>query len=182
MTRKAVALRYAKALVQVGAADQERSALGRELEMVLAATRLCPELRGALESPAFAPESRKRVADELAQRLRLSRLVRNTLAFLIDRGRMDQFPAIVEAYHALADEAAGRIRAQVRTAAPLSEARLQELRAALARATGREVQVSEETAPALLGGLVVQIGDTVYDGSLRSQLQTLGERLRRAGL
>lgn len=182
MTRKAVAVRYAKALVQLGATDQERAALGRELETVLEAMRLCPELRGALESPAFDPESRKRVAGELAARLSLSRLVRNTLAFLIDRGRMSQFPEIVEVYRALADEAAGRVRAQVHTAAPLSEERLQGLQAALARATGREVQMSAETVSALLGGLVVQIGDTVYDGSLRSQLLALGERLRRAGL
>jgi F-type H+-transporting ATPase subunit delta len=87
------------------------------------------------------------------------------------------FDAIEAEYMKLADEAAGRAKARIRTAQPLTDAQRERLARALAARAGRAVELEVELDPALIGGLVAQLGDTVYDGSLRTQLLQLRSAL-----
>jgi F-type H+-transporting ATPase subunit delta len=105
--------------------------------------------------------------------------VRNFYALLIDQRRLVDLPAIREEYARLADEAAGRTRAEVVSASPLSDAQRERLRRALASRTGKQVELSERVDPSLVGGAIATVSGLVFDGSLRTQLDQLRSALMR---
>jgi F-type H+-transporting ATPase subunit delta len=177
MIAGSIARRYAKALLEIGVANSSFDALQHELERVAALYAGSAELRTTLENPVFLPSKRKLVLEEIARRLALSKTVRNFLLLLLDRGRIAALPAIVREHRALVDEHAGRVRAKVSSAQPLAPGVEARLKAALERRTGKVVIVERVEEPALLGGVVTQIGDLVFDGSVRTQLQTIRQTL-----
>jgi len=172
-----IARRYAKALLEIGIAQQTYDALGKELERAADTLRASPELRNALENPIFSIEKRKLIMDELSRRLALSKTVRNFIMLLLDKGRIARLPDISRFYRTLVDEHAGRVRATVTSARPLDPMLETRLKTALEKSSGKVVIFEKREDPAILGGLVTQLGDTVYDGSVRTQLQQLREEL-----
>ena len=172
-----VARRYAKALLEIGVAQQTYDALGKELERVADTFARSPELKQTLENPIFPLEKRRHVLDELARRLALSKVVRNFVMLLLDKGRIVALPDIARAHRALVDDHAGRVRATVTTARPLDPQLESRLKSALEKQSGKTVLLDKREDPAIVGGLVTQLGDTVYDGSVRTQLQQLREQL-----
>ena len=172
-----IARRYAKALLEIGVQQQTYDALGKELDRAADTLRSSPELRNALENPVFSLEKRKLIMDELARRLGLSKTVRNFIMLLLDKGRIAALPDIARAHRTLVDEHAGRVRATVTSARPLDPMLETRLKTALEKTSGKTVIFEKREDPAILGGLVTQVGDTVYDGSVRTQLQQLREEL-----
>jgi F-type H+-transporting ATPase subunit delta len=172
-----LARRYAKALLDIGIQQQTYDALGKELDRASAVFASSPELRNALENPVFPLEKRRLVLEELARRLGLSKVVRNFLMVLLDKGRIAGLPDVARAHHALVDEHAGRIRATVTSARPLDPALEQRLRTALEKESGKVVLLEKKEDPSIVGGVVTQLGDIVFDGSVRTQLSRLREEL-----
>jgi F-type H+-transporting ATPase subunit delta len=172
-----IARRYAKALLAIGIHDNSFDAYGKELERAADTLRSSPELRNALENPIFSLEKRKLIMDELLRRLAASKTVRNFIMLLLDKGRIASLPEIARAHRALVDEHAGRVRATVTSARPLDPLLETRLKTALEKSSGKTVIFEKREDPAILGGLVTQLGDTVYDGSVRTQLQQLREEL-----
>ena len=109
--------------------------------------------------------------------LGLSPLVANFCSYLIDQRRTRDLAVIRDEFVRLAEEAAGRVRGELVTAAPLDAAALDRVRGALKRRVGREIELSVRVDPELVGGLVARVGDLVFDGSLRSQLAQLRAQL-----
>src|SRR5207248_5276057 len=103
--------------------------------------------------------------------LELSPTAVNFLRLLVDRQRIADLPQMVRAYRAMVDQQVGRVRASVTAAKPLADDELGRLREALAALTGRSIVLDSRTDPALIGGVVAQVGATMLDGSLRTQLQ-----------
>ena len=103
--------------------------------------------------------------------------VKNFLVFLIDQRRLVDFEAIRAEYARLADEAAGRMQARVVAASDLPEGQRERLKNALARRTGREIELVVEVDPDLIGGVIANVGGVVFDGSLRTQLSQLRDSL-----
>ena len=176
----ALAGRYAKALVEAVLAPKSttdpRQALG-ELHTFEQMVKSSPELRTVLQSPAV-PISRKRaVVGRFAGSVPLSPLVRNFLFIVIDRRRTDLLGEMAQAFEAALDERMGVVRAEVRSAAPLNENQRALLKRELSRLANKEVRCDFDTDSSLIGGVVARIGSTVYDGSVRTQLETLRERL-----
>ena len=116
------------------------------------------------------------MAAALAGALRLPDEVKNLLLLLADRGRLGYAAAIADRFRDLADAKLGRVRARVTSAVPLSAAEAGRIAERLAGITKGQVLLETAVDPSLLGGVVAQVGSTVYDGSVRSQL----EELRRA--
>ena len=136
-----------------------------------------PEFRHVLLSPAI-PAAKKRAAiGRFADALPLSRLVRNFLYILVDRRRTEILGEIAEAFDTVLDERLGFVRANVTSAAPLNETQQRDIEQTLSRVTGKKVRCAFSVDPELIGGVVARIGSTIYDGSVRTQLQTLSERL-----
>jgi len=169
--------RYAKALLEIGISQNTFDALGKELERAADTLRASPELRNALENPIFSIEKRKLIMDELSRRLALSKTVRNFIMLLLDKGRIARLPDISRVYRGLVDEHAGRVRATVVSARPLDPMLETRLKTALEKQSGKVVIFEKREDPSILGGLITQLGDTLYDGSVRTQLQELREEL-----
>ncbi|MBW2241011.1 MAG: F0F1 ATP synthase subunit delta [Deltaproteobacteria bacterium] len=173
MARFAAAERYAKALFQLAKDQGNVPAIRSELRALGSLLEENDELRDVLLQPLHPAAQRRAVLTSVTEQLSASSLLKNFYSFLIDQRRLVDFAAIEEAYGELADADAGLTKAQVRTAAPLSDDQRTRLQNALGVRAGGNVELEVEIDPGLLGGVVAQIGDTVYDGSLKSQLQQL---------
>lgn len=173
MARNAAVERYAKALFQLAKEQGIVPAVRAELRGLGSLLEGNAELREVLMQPLHPAAQRRAVLASVAELLAASTLLKNFYSFLIDQRRLVSFAAIEEAYGELADADAGLAKAHVRTAAPLSDEQRNRLQSALGARAGGDVELDVEIDASLLGGVVAQIGDTVYDGSLKSQLQQL---------
>lgn len=177
MARTAVARRYAKALFQIAREDDAVQAVRLELDRLHDLTEEVPELREALFRPLYPVAQRRAALNAVAERIGSSASVKNFYAFLIDQRRIVNFAAIREEFARLADEAEGRVPAQVVSATPLSDAQQEHLRTALSARTGREIQLEVAVDEHLIGGVVARVGDVVFDGSIRTHLHQLRSNL-----
>lgn len=178
-SRQATAARYAKALFAIAREAGTAEAFVRELEQFAAELRGNRELEVVLLRPWIKPAERQAVAVEVARRVGCSPLVQKTLGLVAARGRMDHLPELVEAFRALVDADAGRVRASVRAAVAFTEDEKKLLAARLGQALGKQVIIKESVDPSLLGGFIAQVGSLVLDGSLDGQLARVRERLAR---
>lgn len=175
----AVAKRYARALIAAAGDGGKVDQVADELRRT-AAWLEDPELSRALGSPMLPAKARADLLGQVVSSLSLSTLVRDFLAMLGEKGRMGDFAGIQRAYEGMADAAAGRVRATVRSAQPIADASLAELVGVLEKIAGRKVLPAVEIDPALIGGLTVEMQGTVYDGSVRTQLEGLARTMAKA--
>lgn len=171
-----VATRYARALVDVVAApgsgfDPER--VLTQLRSIQAIVDSSLELRTALLSPAVSPGRKRAVMARLMEPVGVDKPVRNFLFVVIDHRRIQDFASIVEAFEVLLDERMGYIQSSVASAFALTDAQRTSLEAQLSRLSGKKAKLKFTIDEALLGGVVARLGSTVYDGSVRGQLERL---------
>jgi F-type H+-transporting ATPase subunit delta len=172
-----VARRYARALFQIAVDSNIVEALGQELADLAALFEQSAELRQALLNPVFKPAEKRAILDKLLPRVTPSPTMQRFAALLLQRGRIVLLPALARAYRELSDEHAGRVRAVVVSATPLGAGDLDRVRRSLERRTKKKVMLEAEVDPTLIGGLVARVGDLVLDGSVRTRLDTLREKL-----
>jgi F-type H+-transporting ATPase subunit delta len=180
MTPSAVATRYANALADVVTARE--SALrphdaAPQLQAFADTLQGSQELREALATPAVPVNRKRAVVGRIADILKLSRVTRNFLFVLVDHGRMDALPEIVQRFEEIVEERLGFARADVTAPRALDDAQRAALNAQLDRLTGKRTRMRFAIDESLVGGVVARIGSTVYDGSVRGQLQSLERRL-----
>jgi len=180
MARAAAARRYAKALFALAREEGRVVVVREELSRMDALLAEHAEPRAVLLQPLYPAAERRAVLGAVCERLGVSALLRNFLAFLVDQRRLVEWSEIEAEYGRLADAEAGLTKARVRTASPLSPAQRERLQRALERKTGGSVELEVEVDPALVAGAIAQLGDTVFDGSVRTQLQQLRASLIRA--
>jgi F-type H+-transporting ATPase subunit delta len=173
----AVARRYAKALYSLAAESHQPDAIADELARFAQLLDREPELQAVVLRPWVKASVKRDLVRAVTEPARLSPLSRNFLALLAQQRRLPLLGAILEAYRALADQAAGRVRARVRSAAPLSPNERNAVRERLGRRLGKAVLLETETDPSLLGGFVAEVGSLVLDASIKGQLDALRERL-----
>jgi F-type H+-transporting ATPase subunit delta len=175
LIHSSVARRYARALLSLGLEEGQFERYGGELEAMVQAMNQSRELGSLLTNPGYTQEHRHGAVNAAAQALRLSPLTVSFLRLLVDRQRAGDLPQIARVYRALVDQQAGRIRATVTSAGPLDDR-------ALERMTGRSVVLESKTDASLIGGVVAQVGATMLDGSLRTQLERMRQELKSAPL
>jgi F-type H+-transporting ATPase subunit delta len=165
--------RYARALLGLARETGALAAAGEELARAAAAFGTT-ELQSVVLSPVVAPPARRAIVKEVVERLGLSPAVGNLIRLLADRGRLRHLEDVARAYDALVDRELGRARVDIRSAAPLTGEQRAELERLAGRLTGgKELIVSAEVDPDLIGGVVLDTGGTVYDGSVKTQLARL---------
>ena len=172
-----VSRRYARALFSIGVDRGSFEQLGRELDAVADLWTGSAELRQALENPVFKGTEKRAVLQGLLPRVAPTADVQRFVLLLLERRRLPAVPAIARAYREMADLHTGRVRAHVTSAQPLGPADLERVRQSIERRTGKKVILEAAVDPALIGGLVARVGDLVLDGSVRTQLGTLRDRL-----
>ncbi len=172
----AVATRYARALAGLTLKADPREVLG-QLEIFESALAASAALRQALLSPAVPAPDKRCLVSKLAAKLELSDVVRRFLLVLADRRRTSLLPEIREAFEAIADERLGQVRADVSSARELTPDQREALIAGLSRLTGKKARARFAVEPELIGGIVARIGSTIYDGSIRGQLEAVKRHL-----
>jgi F-type H+-transporting ATPase subunit delta len=174
---EALASRYAAALADVAleqhAADRVRSDLVSSTE----AFATSGDLRALMESPAVSQELKHKVVEELAERMELAPAVRNFLYLLVNHHRTEMLGEIEEAFQTELNVRLGIVEAEVTTVRELNADERKQLTAALERRTGKKIEARFRRDRSLVGGTVVRVGSTIYDGSLREQLTRLREQL-----
>ena len=174
----AIASRYARALVDVVLEQGiDRDTSVQQLNTIVEAVRESPELRKVWESPAIPAQQKRNLLDAILRETGAVRPIRNFMAVLIDHQRIPMLESIARQYVHELDAQLGFAEAQVSSARALSEQEKNALEQRVGQMTGKKVRIQYGSDPELLGGVKVQIGSTIYDGSVRGQLQKLREQL-----
>jgi len=173
-----VAPRYAHAFAQVAeSAGLDAGAAQQQMQDFAGTLADSSELREFLMNPSVVMAQKLKVLDAIAGRIGMFHQVRNFLAVILEHDRLGDLNEILTEYGEVADEHAGATEALITSAHPLNAADRATLEAQVTKLTGARVKASYVEDAALLGGAVVQIGSTIYDGSVRAQLQQLKDRL-----
>ena len=135
------------------------------------------ELRRVWENPAVRADQKRKLLDKIAQRDGIDRQVRNLVAVLIDNRRLPFLGRIIEQLEKELDTRLGFTEAQISSARELGDAEKRTLETQIAKTTGKKVRASYGLDPSLLGGAVVRIGSTIYDGSVKGQLEKIKEAI-----
>jgi len=176
MLSQAVSRRYARALFELA---QEKGLLDQvehELDLVMQMVNADGYLQAVMADVMISPAKKH----ELVERLfggKVSPLVLNFLHVVVQKRREANLPAMYREFQDLANEAHGVVEVEVRSAVPLPAETAQNLEVKLVDRLGKRVKFRTQVAPELIGGLVVRVGDTLMDGSVRTRLRRMRERL-----
>ena len=177
MSSQVIARRYATALADVALQHGEAREAQEELlgwESLIGSSLLLQEVIG---NPTIPYEQKQRAIKDLIARTKVRPTTANFLQVLLKNQRLADLSAINEKFAAILDERAGVVGAEVTSARPVSDSIKAALEQQLGQMTGSRVRVSFKTDDELIGGIVTKIGSTVYDGSIKNQLEELGKRL-----
>ena len=175
-----IAARYANALVDVVTEPNsglDPKLVGEQLSSISAAMLASPELRSVMMSPAVPKKKKKALIGKVADEMAIPTKVKNFLYLAIDRGRIVKLPEIREAYDLALDEKLGFIRADIASAVELTADQRAAIEAQLSKLSGKNVKASYAVDRSLVGGVIARVGSTVYDGSIRGQLENLRKQL-----
>ena len=173
-----VALRYAHAFASVAESTHiDTNAAQQQLRDFSDTLAGSQELRDVLLNPSIAVEQKHKLLAAIAGRIGMFPQVRNFIAVIIDNQRLAELDEILTEYHAVADEQAGLAEAEITSAHELNPEDRANLEAQVSKLAGGRVRATYRQDATLLGGAVVRIGSTVYDGSIRAQLQQLKQKL-----
>lgn len=176
MSDATVARRYAEALYQEAEATGQAEGIDDDMKSVQESLDASRELELFFRSPIIASEKKEAVIGKLFDG-KVAPLIVRLMRLLVQKGREDILPAVIRQYSQLRDERLGIVEATVKTAMPMGFDETETLRKALEARTGKNVRLRITVEPDLLGGIVVRIGDRVYDGSVQHQLESLREQL-----
>jgi F-type H+-transporting ATPase subunit delta len=172
-----IAKRYATALLELGSEAGQLDALVDEITRVAETYDTSDELQDAFENPLVPAAAKKAILEDIIGRLGLGTTSRSFLGLLVDRRRIRALPSIATRLREMADLRRGITRAEVLTALPLPEEYFEKLQRELERITGRKVALDRKLDPTLICGVLVRVGDTIYDGSLVARLKQLKETM-----
>lgn len=173
-----IAKRYATALLDIGSEGGQLDGLVEEIARAADAYESSSELRNAFDNPLIPLGAKKAILHDLAEGLRLSATAKHFLGLLVDRRRIKALPPIATRLREMADLRRGITRAEVLTAMPLPEEYFEKLQRELERITGQKVALDRKLDPSLICGVLIRVGDTIYDGSLIARLKQLKETMQ----
>ncbi len=174
-----LARRYARALLDIGRDERNLRRVLGEVEAFASLLAEVPALKETLEASHVNRGEKHTALDGVLASADYLPTTRNFLALLIDKDRVGVLPQIVAELRRMVEEQEGIERAEVVVPMPMSATQRDLLKIVLERQTGKKVELEERTEPAVLGGMVVRMGSTVYDGSLRTQIRMIQEKLEK---
>jgi F-type H+-transporting ATPase subunit delta len=169
--------RYARSLAEIAFEENLEQAVTEDLKTFSEIFRAVPDLLDAFYAPAIPRDTKEKLLAELMAKYPVNAITSNFLRVLLQHNRIRYFEQIADGYLKSVNERQGIVSARVTAAAPLSQENLKSLEAKLVGITGKLVHMESRTDANLLGGIVVQIGSTIFDGSIRTQLSEMKRRL-----
>ncbi len=174
----AVTSRYARAFVDVVVGDKLDAARTlQQLQTMVATNESSPELRKVWESPAIPAKQKRHLLDAIVQQEGISRPVRNFIAVLIDHRRIGLINDVAKDFEKELNSRLGFAEAQITSVRELSPAERRSLELQVEKLIGKKVRARYERDESILGGAIVQVGSTIYDGSVKGQLERIREKL-----
>jgi F-type H+-transporting ATPase subunit delta len=173
----AVAERYAAALADVAIAHNAGETVRKDLATFIATYLDSADLRNALETPSLEQAVKTKIVESVAAKMGLNDAVRNFVSLIVSHQRTHMLREIDQAFGTELNRRIGIAEAEVTTARQLNDGEKKELVGVLERRTGKKIEARFAEDKTLLGGAVVRVGSTVYDGSVREQLNRMRERL-----
>jgi F-type H+-transporting ATPase subunit delta len=173
-----LAKRYARALVEIGQQQNALEKFGADLTALCDLVEASKDFREVLISPVFTRDDKRRIAGDILSKLGTDLTVTNFIYLLIDRKRIDQLAGIEAAFRQAVDDINGIKRGEVVSADSLDEGRLAQITDSLSKISGKHVLVTTKIDPELIGGVMAKVGDMVFDGTIRTQLNQLKESLK----
>jgi F-type H+-transporting ATPase subunit delta len=169
---------YARAFVDV-VIDRKLNAAQTlaEVQSIAALVASSKNLKEVWEAPSIPPDQKKNLLDAIATKAGTSREVRNFIAVLIDKGRINFLAAIVKQFEQDLNQLLGFAVAEITSSRDLSDQERRSLESEVEKLTGKKVRANYAKDAAILGGAVVRIGSTIYDGSVKGQLEKIREQL-----
>jgi len=177
---RGVARRYATALFKVGVEDGQAEKYAEELKAFNDFLESDKEIKFYLVTPLVERTLQQQVLNTILEKMVFSEIMQRFLLLLFEKKRLKFVPDILEYYNQLLDGYRGICRAKLLSAVPLTEDVMEKIKERLKAVTGKkEVILEVEERPELIGGIITKIGDVIYDGSVRTQLNILKENIRR---
>lgn len=174
--------RYASALYALAQEQRVADQVAQDLNRFNALVEESDDLRRLVRSPAFSADQQIKALSAILAKANIGGLAANFIKLAADKRRLFAVQNMVRDFNALHDAARGVSRAQVTVAAPLSDSQAETLREALKEITGgKSVDMAVKVDPAIIGGLVVKLGSRMFDGSLRTKLNSLRTRMKEVG-
>jgi F-type H+-transporting ATPase subunit delta len=177
LSLQTVARRYALALADVAIERKEEREVQVEVDFWVSMIESNPQLREVFVNPTIPYDQKRNVLEELISRTKVRPTTASFLQVLLKNQRFSQLREVVERFGYVLDERRGLVAATVITARDMSEESKKALQDTLAAATGKIVRLNFTTDEGLIGGFVTHIGSTIFDGSVRSQLERLAVQL-----
>ena len=177
MIKAGLTKRYAKALLELAQAKQQQAAFGRALHDFVELLQQNEELGRMIYGKMMSTSDKKKLIGQILAKDNAPEEVQNFINVILDKGREASLPEFLAAYEALCDEADGIQQIEVYTAMPLTEEKQTALEEALAAKLNAKIRLKTQVDKSLIGGIKVQIDDTVYDASISQQLRSLKESL-----
>lgn len=174
----AIARRYAEALADVATARNQVEKIDNDVRVFAEMVASSRELHDLFASPIVSKTDKLRVLEALIQRLRSDQMTANLLRTMLSHNRLHHIAEVYEQFRRAINKREGLIIAEVTTAAEVGRSEQENLGRTLERMTGKRVEFKFKTDPFLIGGVVTRIGSVVYDGSVRTQLQGIKEKLK----
>jgi F-type H+-transporting ATPase subunit delta len=174
-----LARRYARALLAIGEEEGQTRRILVETETFDRLVTDTPSLREMLEAAQINRRDKKAALEAVLAPVGVLPSTRNFLSLLVDKGRMNILSPIVSELRRMIEQVEGIERVEVVVPMPLSAAQRDRLRSVLEDRTGRKVVLEEKVEPGVLGGMVVKVGSTVYDGSAHTQIRQIRQNLEK---
>ena len=179
MISTGITRRYAEALIGIGVEEDCCEKFETELTKIKNTLDENIELRNVLYSSVYPIKDRKRILTEVLKRLDVSKNVENFFNLLIDKKRIEFFPHIFKRYGEILDQIVGRVRAKVVVAKDMPEELVSKLKESLERHTRKEVLLEIQKDSTIIGGVITKLGNVVFDGSIRTQLEKIKKSIVR---
>jgi F-type H+-transporting ATPase subunit delta len=173
-----VARRYATALADVVVARGEAQDVQRELAAWEEMMQSSEQLLEVFRNPTIPYDQKRKVLNALIARTHVRQTTANFLQVLLQNQRLADLSEVNLRFAQILDERSGVVSAEVTTARPVPQSSQEALRAKLTELTGKRVRLNFTTDEELIGGITTRIGSTIYDGSVRNQLQQVKERMK----
>ncbi len=174
---KSASLQYANALADVALAQGAADAALKQLSDFAAAFEVSSELQNFLTSPGVPREAKHGVIEKIAARIGAGKIIRNFLFVIADHQRTHILLEILNTFEDVIRQRQGTAEAEISSAIELSAAQKKKFSQTLERLTGKKIQAKYSLDSSLLGGAVVRVGDTIYDGSVLNSLNEMRARL-----
>ncbi|OPY91178.1 MAG: ATP synthase subunit delta [Syntrophus sp. PtaU1.Bin208] len=180
MINSGIAKRYARAFFDIAGEDKLYEQYYDELNGFARIVQGDKNLKEFLANPVFDQAEKKAVVEAIIQKVNISGMTANFLKLLVDKKRIGMLAEIADFYRELMDQVLKRVRVSVKTAFPLEAEATEDIKKGLEQMTGKQTEVTIEEDSSLLGGIVIRVGDTLYDGSIKTQLNNIRNLLGEA--